>query len=163
MNDNRPSHPATEVLHTADAMTGAEPLYPWAVAQPPEDDAVALARYGDPSRSRPPWVPSPLMPVQAEGPGVVWVRLTDLMAGAAGRLAGNGISLQSDLLRRSRAGAARMAGQRVGPNMGRIHTAVTRAGIDRASRLPGVDAFGSGRGCRPGRSSGRTGSRGLLR
>lgn len=87
-------------------------------------DGLDLARHGDPSRVK----------TATERTGgrshVVWVRPSELMAQAGGRVAGRGIDFQAELARRARHLPARTG-------------ATSRRAIsERAHRLPPITAFG---------------------
>jgi hypothetical protein len=94
------------------------------------EEVSELARHGDPSLSRPPLSLSGAERVRSE---VVWMRPTELVPAVTGRVAGQGIDLESSLARRARAF----------PTQG---VAATRRAIrERALHLPPVEAFGRGR------------------
>jgi hypothetical protein len=94
------------------------------------EDVSELARHGDPSLARQPLSLSGAERVRSE---VVWMRPTELVPAVTGRVAGQGIDLESSLARRARAF----------PTQG---VAATRHAIrERALHLPPVEAFGNGR------------------
>lgn len=94
------------------------------------DEVSEFARHGDPSLERQPLSLSGSERVRSE---VVWMRPTELVPVVTGRVAGQGIDLESSIARRARSL----------PTQG---VAVTRRAIrDRALQLPPVTAFGSGR------------------
>lgn len=94
------------------------------------EEVSELARHGDPSLARQPLSLSGAEQVRSE---VVWMRPTELVPAVTGRVAGQGIDLESSLVRRARAI----------PTQG---VAATRRAIrERALRLPPVEAFGHGR------------------
>ena len=97
---------------------------------PSPDEVSELARHGDPSLARQPLSLSGAEQVRSE---VVWMRPTELVPAVTGRVAGQGIDLESSLARRARAI----------PTQG---VAATRRAIrERALHLPPVEAFGNGR------------------
>lgn len=99
------------------------------VEHPPVEDVSELARHRDPSLARHPLSVSISARVRSE---VVWMRPTELVPAVIGRLAGQGIDLESSLARRARAL----------PTQG---VAATRRAIrERALRLPPLEAFGNG-------------------
>ena len=104
------------------------------------EEVSELARHGDPSLARQPLSLSGAERVRSE---VVWMRPTELVPAVTGRVAGQGIDLESSLARRARAL----------PTQG---VAATRRAIrERALHLPPVETFGSGRaGHGPVRRSG---------
>src|SRR6478735_8030734 len=104
------------------------------------EEVSELARHGDPSLAMQPLSLSGAERVRSE---VVWMRPTELVPAVTGRVAGQGIDLESSLARRARAF----------PTQG---VAATRRAIrERALQLPPVEAFGSGRvGHGPVRRSG---------
>lgn len=104
------------------------------------EEVSELARHGDPSLVSQPLSISGAERVRTE---VVWMRPTELVPAVTGRVAGQGIDLESSLARRARAF----------PTQG---VAATRRAIrERALHLPPVEAFGSGRaGHGPARRSG---------
>ena len=94
------------------------------------EEVSELARHGDPSLARQPLSRSGAEQVRSE---VVWMRPTELVPAVTGRVAGQGIDLESSLARRARAI----------PTQG---VAATRRAIrERALHLPPVEAFGNGR------------------
>ena len=94
------------------------------------EEVSELARHGDPSLARQPLSLSGAERVRSE---VVWMRPTELVPAVTGRVAGQGIDLESSLARRARAF----------PTQG---VAATRRAIrERALHLPPVEAFGNGR------------------
>ena len=94
------------------------------------EEVSELARHGDPSLARQPLSLSGAERVRSE---VVWMRPTELVPAVTGRVAGQGIDLESSLARRARAF----------PTLG---VAATRRAIrERALHLPPVEAFGNGR------------------
>jgi hypothetical protein len=94
------------------------------------EEVSELARHGDPSLARQPLSLSGAEQVRSE---VVWMRPTELVPAVTGRVAGQGIDLESSLARRTRAI----------PTQG---VAATRRAIrERALHLPPVEAFGHGR------------------
>jgi hypothetical protein len=94
------------------------------------EEVSELARHGDPSLARQPLSLSGAERVRSE---VVWMRPTELVPAVTGRVAGQGIDLESSLARRARAF----------PTQG---VAATRRAIrERALHLPPVEAFGRGR------------------
>jgi hypothetical protein len=94
------------------------------------EEVSELARHGDPSLARQPLSLSGAEQVRSE---VVWMRPTELVPAVTGRVAGQGIDLESSLARRARAI----------PTQG---VAATRRAIrERALHLPPVEAFGHGR------------------
>lgn len=94
------------------------------------DEVSEFARHGDPSLERQPLSLSGTERVRSE---VVWMRPTELVPVITGRVAGQGVDLETSIARRARAV----------PNQG---VAATRRAIrDRALHLPLVTAFGSGR------------------
>jgi hypothetical protein len=99
------------------------------VNKPSAEEVSELARHGDPSLARQPLSLSGSERVRSE---VVWMRPTELVPAVTGRVAGQGIDLESSLARRARAL----------PTQG---VAATRRAIrERALHLPPVDAFGNG-------------------
>ncbi|SDH21484.1 hypothetical protein [Microbacterium pygmaeum] len=104
--------------------------HPARSARSAADEVSEIARHGDPSLERLPLSLSGSERVRSE---VVWMRPTELVPVVTGRIAGQGIDLESSIARRARAL----------PTQG---IAVTRGAIrDRAIHLPPVTAFGSGR------------------
>ncbi len=100
------------------------------VAKRSPEEVSELARRGDPSLARQPLSPSGAEQVRSE---VIWMRPTELVPAVSGRVAGQGIDLESSLARRARAI----------PTQG---VAATRRAIrERALHLPPVEAFGNGR------------------
>lgn len=98
--------------------------------KPSPEEVSELARHGDPSLARQPLSLSGAERVRSE---VVWMRPTELVPAVTGRVAGQGIDLESSLARRARAL----------PTQG---VAATRRAIrERALHLPPVEAFGKGR------------------
>ena len=98
--------------------------------KPSPEEVSELARHGDPSLARQPLSRSGAEQVGSE---VVWMRPTELVPAVTGRVAGQGIDLESSLARRARAF----------PTQG---VAATRRAIrERALHLPPVEAFGRGR------------------
>jgi len=94
------------------------------------DEASEFARHADPSLVRQPMTSSGAEQVRSE---IVWMRPTELVPAVTGRVAGQGIDLESSLARRARA-------------LPTQHVATTRRAIrERALRLPPVTAFGNGR------------------
>ena len=97
-----------------------------------EGEVSALARHRDPSLSD-------KADSQARKPrrGVAWVRPSELMTQAGGRVAARGIDFEAELARRARRAPATAirAGRR------RIDT-IHQAASDRARRLPPVSEFG---------------------
>ncbi len=95
----------------------------------PSDEVSEFARHGDPSLTRQPLTLPGAERVRSE---IVWMRPTELVPAVTGRVAGQGIDLESSLSRRARAL----------PTQG---VAATRRAIrDRALHLPPVTAFGNG-------------------
>ena len=93
-------------------------------------EEVSELRHGDPSLARQPLSLSGAERVRSE---VVWMRPTELVPAVTGRVAGQGIDLESSIARRARAF----------PTQG---VAATRRAIrERALHLPPVEAFGRGR------------------
>ncbi len=112
-----------------------------------EGEASALARHRDPSarRTRP---GARAAGAKRPGRGVEWVRPSDLMTHAGGRLAGAGISFEAELARRLR--RAPVTAVTVSRRTIRARQAGReRAGRDtareRADRLPPLSAFGQSR------------------
>lgn len=98
--------------------------------KPSPEEASELARHGDPSLARQPLSRSGAEQVRSE---VVWMRPTELVSAVSGRVAGQGIDLESSLARRALAI----------PTQG---VAATRLAIrERALHLPPVEAFRNGR------------------
>lgn len=94
------------------------------------DEVSEFARHGDPSLAKQPLSLSGSERVRSE---IVWMRPTELVPAVTGRVAGQGIDLESSIARRARAL----------PTQG---VAATRRAIrDRALHLPPVSAFGSSR------------------
>lgn len=89
-----------------------------------------FTRHGDPSLTKQPLSLSGSETGRSE---IVWMRPTELVPAVTGRVAGQGLDLESSIARRARAL----------PTQG---VAATRRAIsDRALRLPPVTAFGSSR------------------
>ncbi|WP_313540017.1 hypothetical protein [Leifsonia aquatica] len=86
-----------------------------------------LAQHGDPSRKK---TVSEITTLPTHG--VMWVRPSELMAQAGGRIAGRGIDIQAELARRATSLPAQVVATR------------RREVSDRARRLPPATAFGSG-------------------
>jgi hypothetical protein len=100
------------------------------VERSPGDDVSEFARHGDPSLERPPLSLSGSEQVRSE---IVWMRPTELVPVVTGRVAGQGIDLETSIARRAR-------------TLPTQSIAATRRAIrDRAVHLPPVTAFGSGR------------------
>lgn len=87
-------------------------------------------RHGDPSLAKQPLSRSGAERVRTE---IVWMRPTELVPVVTGRVAGQGIDLESSIARRARA----LPTQSVAATRGAIR--------DRARQLPPVTAFGRGR------------------
>ena len=107
----------------------------------------ALARHRDPSARRQRAGTRPTG-VDRPGRGVTWVRPSDLMTQAGGRIAGAGISFEAELARRARRApvsavvASRRAIRAQQAERENLHRG---AGRDRASRLPELSEFGQSR------------------
>lgn len=125
-------------------------------ASGPEDadgvDVWALARHRDPSAHRQRAGTRPAGADRA-GRGVTWVRPSDLMTQAGGRIAGAGISFEAELARRARrapvtavaaSGRALRARQAGREHVGR-RLPSGRVARDRVSRLPELSEFGQSR------------------
>lgn len=94
------------------------------------DEVSELARHGDPSLAKQPLVLNGSERVRSE---VVWMRPTELVPAVTGRVAGQGIDLETSLARRMRSL----------PTQG---VASTRRAIrERALHLPPAEAFGNSR------------------
>lgn len=109
-----------------------------------EGEVSALARHRDPSarRTRP---GTRAAGAERAGRGVVWVRPSELMTQAGGRVAGAGISFEAELTRRARrAPLTTVAASRrmISRHSGRPHAARETG---RADRLPPLSAFGQSR------------------
>lgn len=96
-----------------------------------------FARHGDPSRKSTP------LASRMPGRGVDWVRPSDLMTRACGRVAGRGIDFHTSLTQQARRIPVHSA-----RSLQRGVRTVSRAVSARARRLPPASAFGHG----PGRS-----------
>lgn len=97
--------------------------------KPAVDEVSEFAKHGDPSLSRQPLSLSGAEQVRSE---IVWMRPTELMPAVTGRVAGQGLDLESSLARRARAL----------PTQG---VAATRRAIrERSPGLPPIEAFGKG-------------------
>ncbi|MFV4912407.1 hypothetical protein PFZ49_02320 [Microbacterium lacticum] len=107
----------------------------------------ALARHRDPSARRG-RAGTRAADADRAGRGVTWVRPSDLMVQAGGRIAGAGISFEAELARRARrapvsaVAASRRAIRARQAERENLHRA---AGRDRASRLPELSEFGQSR------------------
>lgn len=106
--------------NTADV--GDHPIEGQAIDVTTRHEAVELTRLRNQRRG------SMRDPATYRGRGVEWVRPTDLVARSSARVAGAGISFQSELHRRTRA-AAQESSRRI---------------AERARRLPPLSAFGRG-------------------
>ena len=108
---------------------------------PPRTSAavVEAAEVSELARHRDPSLTSATRTAARRGPGVEWVRPSELLVSRSARIAGRGIDFQAELARRTRSlpvhvvGATRRGVQRLGVGAG-----------DRARRLPPVSAFGRG-------------------
>lgn len=107
----------------------------------------ALARHRDPS-ARHRRTGTRTADADRPGRGVTWVRPSDLMTQAGGRIAGAGISFEAELARRARrapvsaVAVSRRALRARQPERESLHRG---AGRDRASRLPELSEFGRSR------------------
>jgi len=98
--------------------------------KPSSDEVSELAQHGNPSLAKQPLSLSGAERVRSE---VVWMRPTELIPAVTGRVAGQGIDLESSLARRARALPAQ-------------EVAATRRAIrERTLHLPPAEAFGNGR------------------
>lgn len=112
------------------------------------EEASALARHRDPSRTT-----RRATDKAPAGRGVEWVRPSDLMTRAGGRVAGRGIDFEAELARRARrlpATGVRATGRGLGHARRRVaaHKQASRqrhTGRERAHRLPPVSEFGQRR------------------
>ena len=108
----------------------------------------ALARHRDPSARRQRAGTTRTADAGRPGRGVTWVRPSDLMTQAGGRIAGAGISFEAELARRARRApvsavvASRRAIRTRQAERENLHRG---AGRDRASRLPELSEFGQSR------------------
>ncbi|AYG04600.1 hypothetical protein [Gryllotalpicola protaetiae] len=100
-------------------------------------DVSELARHGDPSATN--TKTAGAAEAKRRRPGVEWVRPSDLLASRMGRVAGQGIDFQAELVRRAR----RAPGQAYRGTR-RVARKGAQVASERARRLPPVTAFGSG-------------------
>ena len=111
-------------------------------------EASALARHRDPSARRGRTGTARTADADRPGRGVTWVRPSDLMTQAGGRIAGAGISFEAELARRARRApvsavvASRRAIRARHAERENLHRG---AGRDRVSRLPELSEFGQSR------------------
>jgi len=110
---------------------------------PKAEEVSELARHGDPSQTKKPVEHKDAAKTDR---GVAWVRPSELMSQAGGRVAGRGIDFHTELARRAR----RLPGETVRATW---HSA--RALSRRARRLPPVSAFG--RSGQPSSATSRSG------
>lgn len=108
----------------------------------------ALARHRDPSARRGRTGTTRTVDADRAGRGVTWVRPSDLMTQAGGRIAGAGISFEAELARRARRAPVRAV---VAPRHALRARQTERenlhlgAGRDRVPRLPELSEFGQSR------------------
>lgn len=107
-----------------------------------------LARHRDPSARRGRTGTTRTADADRPGRGVTWVRPSDLMTQAGGRIAGAGISLEAELARRARRApvTAVVASRRAIRARQAEREHAGRTGVrDRVSRLPELSEFGQSR------------------
>jgi len=137
MNNANPPTP----LVRSDEDAAAEPR---TIRTTPEAEEVSeLARHGDPSQTK---KPVDHKDAAKTDRGVAWVRPSELMSQAGGRVAGRGIDFHAELALRAR----RLPGETVRATR---HSA--RVLSRRARRLPPVSAFG--RSGQPSSATSRSG------
>ena len=111
-------------------------------------EAPALARHRDPSARRGRTGTRRAADADRPGRGVTWVRPSDLMTQAGGRVAGAGISFEAELARRARRApvSAVVASRRaIRARQAERENHHRGAGRDRVSRLPELSEFGQSR------------------